>query len=82
MVVVKVELHSAITGEVTELARMHISNDGTSNKPSIGNYRVATLRAPAFRRHQRESDVANYRRKTRPVWDLVALALSRMGYGK
>ena len=31
MIIVRVELHSARTGEVTELARMHISNIGGTN---------------------------------------------------
>jgi hypothetical protein len=33
MIVVRVELHSAITREVTELARMEIANDG----PGVGS---------------------------------------------
>ena len=31
MIVVRVELHSAITHQVTELARMHICNDGQAS---------------------------------------------------
>jgi hypothetical protein len=82
VLVLRLELHSVKTGEVTELGRMHIANKGDSKNPAIGNYNVAVMRAPKFQRRQRESTVDNYRRKTRPVWDLVALALHRMGYGR
>ena len=42
MIVVKVELHSAITGQISELARMHICNiGGTATK---GDYHSAALR--------------------------------------
>jgi hypothetical protein len=44
MIVVKVELWSAVTGLTTELARMVIANDGTEADPKYGNYEVATLR--------------------------------------
>lgn len=39
MLVVKVELHSSITGEITELARLIIANDGTGDVKK-GNYNV------------------------------------------
>lgn len=38
MLVVKVELHSAITGETTEIARMIIHNEGGTK--SSGDYGV------------------------------------------
>lgn len=41
MIIVRVELHSAITGRVTELARMGIINDGTSEINAKGNYTTA-----------------------------------------
>jgi hypothetical protein len=31
MLVVRVELHSAVTGKVTELGRMIVANDGTGD---------------------------------------------------
>lgn len=37
MLVVRVELHSAITGDVSEIARMIIANDGTGTR-TTGNY--------------------------------------------
>ncbi len=42
MIIVKVELHSAITGQKTELARMMIDNIGGDLKR--GNYRARTFR--------------------------------------
>ncbi|MCA6108120.1 hypothetical protein [Bradyrhizobium cenepequi] len=83
MIVVRVELHSAITGRITELARAHICNiGGTATK---GNYSVSTLRGrdkEAFDRRvvQRSGEVRDYPRLSVHVWHLVARALIAMGY--
>lgn len=87
MIVVRVELHSAITGQVTELARMEIVNDGVSEKPTKGNYLVRTLRgrstADLDRRTTHKSGrVSNWPRLALHVWNLVATSLTEMGYGK
>lgn len=82
MIVVRVELHSAITGKVTELARMAISNLGTQVDPKLGDYVGNVLRRPAFKSMARTAHLQNYRRLGRPVWDLVTLMLKDMGYGK
>lgn len=81
MIVVRVELHSAITGKVTEIAKMRISNDGTGNGPR-GNYDVATLRkgdsdhsAPL-----RAGRVEGHARLSYHVWKLVARALAAVGF--
>lgn len=84
MIVVRVELHSAITGETTELARMIVDNIGGTNKRC--DYRCRTLRgrcAAALDRLavQREGRVRNYPRLDLHVWNLVARSLSAMGYG-
>jgi hypothetical protein len=42
VIVVKVELHSAITGEVTEIGRMLIANTGGTKKR--GDYTAKVLR--------------------------------------
>lgn len=84
MIVVKVELHSAITGQVTELARMVIDNiGGTRTK---GDYRCRAYRKgsplhPLKRNIIREGQVDGHRRLAEPVWNLVAKALGKMGYG-
>ena len=91
MIVVKVELWSAITGEKRELARMLIDNVGGSEE--IGNYRVRTLRGrssqaldSAMARRlpgvTREGAVEGHYRKRDHVWHLVGKALSAIGYVK
>lgn len=84
MIIVRVELHSAITGQVSELARMHISNEGGS--PRRGNYAVQTLRgrdkATLDRGAvQHKGKVLNHARLALHVWHLVAKALAAVGYG-
>lgn len=92
MLVIRVELWSAITGENSEIARMIISNDGTSRGPEMGSYNVCTLRGSSRERFdesmkpgsgvlpQKSGRVEGYPRKALPVWDLVARALASMGY--
>lgn len=84
MIVVRVELWSAITGEKSEIARMHISNvGGTEN---LGNYDCQTFRgrsaADLSRLNvQRECQVRSHPRLSQHVWNLVTKALTGMGYG-
>lgn len=85
MIVVKVELHSAITGQVTELARMGICNIGGTK--DIGHYAVETYRGRcardlAQRIRQRGGEVRGYPRLRLHVWHLVARALTSLGYAK
>lgn len=86
MIIVRVELHSARTGEVTELARMHIANAGTGT-PDRRNYDVRTLygRGKAHLDHgkvQRRDFVSDWPAQQIHVWNLVHEALSRMNYGR
>ena len=88
MIIVRVELWSAVTGEVSELARMTIDNiGGTSN---LGDYRTRTLRGRSFEALQkamltngiqREGQVLGHPRLREHVWNLVAKALTGLGYG-
>jgi hypothetical protein len=83
MIIVRVELHSAITRKVTEIARMKICNAGGSVER--GNYYVATLRGRSKEQLDRgevtrEGDVRDYPRQSIHVWHLVARALLAMGY--
>jgi hypothetical protein len=87
MIIVRVELLSAITGKTTELARMEICNEGDSPDPKRGNYSVRTLRGRSTdalneRTTQRTGKVANYPRLAVHVWNLVARALKSMGYNQ
>lgn len=86
MIVVRVELWSAITGRVTEIARMEICNSGTSDSPKRGDYAVRTLRgrsAAQFSKSvvNRAGRVMNHARLSLHVWHLVAKALTAMKYG-
>ncbi|NLS27960.1 hypothetical protein S2M10_29620 [Sphingomonas sp. S2M10] len=92
MIVVKVELWSALTGRRTELARMVIDNVGGTEQ--VGDYRCRTLRGrseDALDRAllrmdttgtQREGKVIGHARLREHVWNLVSKALSGMGYGR
>lgn len=87
MIIVKVELWSAVTGKKTELARMEICNSGTNLISSKGNYHAATLvgrSTEAFnqRRISKSTFIEDWPRQARHVWNLVATALTEMGYGK
>lgn len=96
VIVVKVELHSAIDGRVTELARSVIHNIGNGTNPNIGDYQafacrgrdadtldksmMAILRGEAKPVH--EGQVLHHPRLAQHVLNLVAKALTAMGYGK
>lgn len=73
MLIVKVELHSAVTGKVTEIGRMLIDNIGGTE--ALGDYRVRVLRRGTTNRVSREARVDQHPRLTAPVWSLVAKAL-------
>lgn len=75
MLVVKVELHSAITGQVSEIGRMVIYNDGTGTKDR-GNYVTNLLRKGTTDKVQRRGFVTNYPRLSYSVWELVKRALT------
>lgn len=84
MIIVTVHLASARDGKVTELARMHICNEGGDEK--VAHYGVSTLRGrdtAALNRGvvTRSGKVRNHRRLDLHVWHLVGKALTAMGYG-
>lgn len=91
MLVIRVELHSAVTGKISEIARMIIANDGTGTGTK-GNYwgRTAkgvidgdTMIPPAIMHECRKMDdgvVKDYPRVSKHVWHLVARMLKAMGY--
>lgn len=88
MIIIRVELHSAITGQKTELARMMIDNIGGDLQR--GNYRARTYRgrsaetldkSMAAGNATRETSVLGHRRLALHVWHLVSKALTGMGYG-
>jgi len=84
MIVVRVELHSAVTGEVTEIARMDIANDG-GGSARVGNYDGRVYRgrdAAALDRRevQKTGRVEAWPRQRFHVWNLIGVMLTQMGY--
>ncbi len=89
MLVIRVELWSATSGQVSELARMTIDNIGTTDSGEYADYRARSYRGrDAMTLHramakgvaQREAKVFRHARKRLHVWHLVARALDRLGY--
>lgn len=82
MIIVKVELHSAVTGKVTELGRMHLSNTGEGTPADRKhNYVVEIMRKGTTNKVQRKGMVRDYPRQSYTVWELVRRALVA-GLGK
>jgi hypothetical protein len=93
MIVIKVELHSAITGRVKRLGTMMIANTGTGDK-SRGTYMGEVYRAdnpwpdcsPPRSKGRlrppafRAGTVTGHARKALPVWTLVRKMLEAMEY--
>jgi hypothetical protein len=75
VIIVKVELHSARTGKVTEIGRMCISNVG-SGSDTRADYYIELMRRGTTNKAQRLGHVSDYPRKSYSVWELVRRALS------
>src|SRR5258705_11699421 len=76
--IIRVELDSAITGQITEIERARIANIGRSE--TLGNYATETLRGPCAEDLnkgivQRSSFIEKHPRKAQHVWHLIAKAL-------
>jgi hypothetical protein len=74
MILVTLELHSAITGKVTELGRAIIANDESSTDRAIGNYTVKL--SANLGGVPREGRVVGHCRSTWDFWPLIAKALA------
>jgi hypothetical protein len=90
LIVVRVELHSAVDGSCQELARMIIANDAMGTNTHC-NYDAYTLRGRskqaldlALRRGSKvhSARIEKWPRLQMHVWNLVAGLLLRMGYGE
>lgn len=84
MIIIRVELHSAITHKITELARMCIANDGTGNH-SLRNYNGFVYRGRDKKALdkvtiQRTARVENHPSERMHIWHLVAKMLKNLGY--
>lgn len=73
MIVVKVELHSAITGKVTQLGEAIICNDGTGTR-SRGNYYMHLFGKNGTSMKERIT-LQQWPRQAKHVWALVARML-------
>jgi hypothetical protein len=74
VIVIKVELHSARTGKISQLGKMHISNDGTVLNQTRGNYNVEVLRKGSDR-VARRGKVYDFPKASYNIWRLVFRAL-------
>ncbi len=82
MIVCKLELHSARTGEVTTLGRIHIANDGirTLEDPDRGTYSGKSFRKGNPNLVTRTGKVEDYARNAYSPWTLLRKMLEAMGY--
>ena len=78
MIIVKIELHSALSGAVTEIGRMHISNEGkfTDDKKTKCNY-IAQIMRRGTLTPLKSTIVESYPRASYSVWELVRRVLER-----
>lgn len=79
MIRITIELCSARTGKVTELGRIHLTNQGTGTR-THGNYHVEVFGKPPRQTPIRQAHVHNHPRLARPVFDLLLKALLATGY--
>lgn len=88
MIIIRVELHSAINGSITELARMKISNTGYNHITDTNhNYKCQTFRGINKETLNKEtverySNINNWPRERYHIWNMVAKALKNMGYNQ
>jgi len=75
MLVIRIELHSAVTGQVTNIATGKIVNTGTGSSTQ-GNYRIE-LRDAAGRVWKR-GHIEGFPRKRLLAWDLFYRALEKL----
>lgn len=86
MIVVNVELHSAITGKVTTLYKMIVANKASSRDPKVGDYvaYVGRRGEENIRRiHEkpvRTAEVTGHRRQALPVLNLIGKIIEALGY--
>ena len=75
MLIVKIELHSAVTGQVTTIATGKIVNTGTGSLTQ-GNYRIELRDAAG--RQRKSGHIEGFPRKRLLAWDLLYRALEKI----
>ena len=73
MIVIKIELHSARTGKVTELGRAMIHNTGGT--VARGDYEAIVFQKNSETRILRSGKVFNYPRQSYNMWRLIIRSL-------
>jgi hypothetical protein len=73
MILVKIELHSAVTGKITEIGRMKIVNIGGTT--TRGNYLAHIMRRGTLTKPSKTVNIENYPRLSYSVWELVRRVL-------
>lgn len=80
MIIVTIELKSAITKKTTKLGELRIANEGHNEDGSVCDYGGKIMTKPTFMKVTREGKVTGHRRNDLTVWHLVAKMLRNMGY--
>jgi hypothetical protein len=75
MLIVRIELHSAVTGQVTTVATGKIVNTGTGS-PTQGNYRIELQDAAG--RLWKTGHLEGFPRKRLLAWDLLYRTLEKL----
>ena len=75
MLIVKIELHSALTGEIRTIATGKIVNTGTGS-PTQGSYRIELRDAAG--RIWKTGHIEGFPRKRLLAWDLLCRALEKL----
>ncbi len=84
MIIVTIDLVSALTGNVTTLGRMVIANDGTEKDPNKGNYIFGVKRKDMIEQHNlvpvaahtsRSGRIVGHPRKSDVIWKLILRCL-------
>ena len=89
MIIIRVELWSAVTGQKTELARMAICNESGggnlrdySGKTYRGRDEEALTRSMVNDTVTKRGEVLGHPALKQHIWNLVAKMLTNMGYGQ
>ena len=80
MIVIKIELHSALTGKVTQLGEAYITNRGVLHEGDKCDYEFKIMRKPKFKSVTKMAGVEGWPRSRRTVWQLLQRCLNQ-AYG-
>lgn len=81
MIVIKIELHSALTGKITQLGEAYISSTGEVHEGDKCDYELKIMRKPKFKSVTKMARVERWPRSRRTVWQLLQECLNQ-AYGR